>query len=236
MPRQPPLAPLLVLVGLCFAAGIGNAFYNPGLYRLSPTLFWLTDAASFIVVPLAGVLLLHRRFGWPATALGFSALTAAALRHALLAGLALTAVFAAVLAAGDHWIPAPAPGWAGALPAPVQAALNSDFSYERLIPGAGLLRWVVVLYLSLSAGFMEELAYRALLFSACLRLPVAALRLPLYVVASAAAFALVHFEQGPSALATIFVLGLVAALLYIRLRAVVPFMIAHALVDLAEFA
>jgi len=227
--------PLAALVALCFALGVLNAAYNPWLLERSAALFWAIDLASFVLVPALGLALLRRRWRFDWRELGFPpAGDMAGLLRLLALSLVVAAAFAATLAltgalGGERLM-----RWLERAPA-IGDALGGGFSYAEAIPEAGWPRAVVIAYLSLSAGFMEELVYRALLLALCLRsLPPRAQR-PGYVLGGACAFSLVHFEQGPAVLAGTLALGVVAALLYLRIRAVLPFMAGHALVDLFEF-
>jgi uncharacterized protein len=97
--------------------------------------------------------------------------------------------------------------------------------------GSENLPAIIIFYLMLGvlAPFCEEIMFRGFLYGA-LR---AKLGSRLATVASAALFALLHFDRG--GLLMLFAIGLVLAAVYERTRALVPAMVAHALWNCGSF-
>ena len=103
------------------------------------------------------------------------------------------------------------------------------FDYKSVVPDAGILRAVVVVYLGITAGVVEELYFRGFCarISELLSYPRA-----VYVVGSSLLFGLIHWEGGPSAVLATFTLGLTSALIFLAIRNLWPLIVGHAYTDI----
>lgn len=107
------------------------------------------------------------------------------------------------------------------------------FEYQDMVPAAGPLRWLALAHLALSAGIVEELYFRGLLRTLFADGRRGALA---FVLVSAAAFSLIHWEGGVHNLFATLLVGLGAGAVYAWLRNLWPLVIGHALTDLWWFA
>jgi membrane protease YdiL (CAAX protease family) len=109
-------------------------------------------------------------------------------------------------------------------PAPIE-----DF-YKSIEPD-GYLRYPVVLYYALTAGFTEEIFFRAL--------PLLYFRerfgngKPVwwYVVITSILFAVAHWENGSDEVVATFAFGVLVSVAYLRGRSIWPVVGAHTLID-----
>lgn len=208
------LAAMAPVVALEFA----NGFYGPALLRVAPTAFWLADALCFVMLPLLAVGLLWRFAGLRPADYGFR--RDAGIPRIVAATVAAYALFWLASDPLRHMLIR----WLGAGP-PL-------FSYGALVRDAPVPHAFVVAYLALSAALTEELVFRGL----AVRL-AEELRAPrwAYVIASSLLFAVVHWEQGMPGVGSAFVVGVAAALIYLRVGSLWPLVLAHAAVDAAHF-
>ena len=194
-----------------------NGFYLGAAYRASPALFWLLDALQFAVVPAVSLWALARFAGVRPRDYGLGPLTGA---HGPLAALPVYALVVAVCVLGY--------GAGRILTLFIAVEWSATgFDYRQAIPRSLVASVLVLLYLSLSAGLVEEIVFRAL--------PALCLPAHLYPVVSAAAFAAIHWESGSRVVVTAFALGLVLAGLYLWLRNLWPFVAGHALTYMLAF-
>jgi membrane protease YdiL (CAAX protease family) len=194
-----------------------NGFYLGDAYRASPRLFWLLDVLQFVLVPAASVWALARFAGVAPRDYGLGALTGGQRPAAALAIYALV-VFAYVFGYGVARLLAFFVGWEWHA---------SGFDYSQAAPRNALGALLVLLYLSLSAGVVEEIVFRGL--------PALFLPPRLYPLLSAAAFGLIHWESGGRVVIATFLVGVVLAALYLRVRNLWPFVAGHAITDMLAF-
>jgi membrane protease YdiL (CAAX protease family) len=215
-----------VLLGLLPVAVIFvlDGFFKEALHGYSPALFWAFDVLKFVVIPAAILVWLARRFsivpsdygmrrmsrneGWPR----FLGLT-------VFLVVLLSLVFRATLWIALMIVP---PAGSGAF-------------YGSMVP-EGWLHFPVVLYFAVTAGFVEEIFFRALplvylgeRFAG--KIPVAA-----YLIGSSVLFASIHWENGAHEVAATFMYGLLAGTLYLKLRDLWPLIGAHVLIDVWSFS
>jgi membrane protease YdiL (CAAX protease family) len=194
-----------------------NGFYLGAAFRASEALFWLLDLLQFVLVPLASVWALGRLAGVRPRHYGLGALRggdgpfmAAATYVLVVVAYVFGYGLAKILALMLPW------EW------PATA-----FFYTRAIPTDPLAALVVLVYLSLTAAFVEEIMYRGL--------PALVFPPSIYPLVSGAAFALIHWEGGTREVVATFLLGTVLASLYLRIRNLWPFVAAHAVTDMLAF-
>lgn len=194
-----------------------NGFYLGAAFRASEALFWLLDLLQFVLVPLVSVWALSRLSGVRPRHYGLGPLAGedgpamAVATYALVIGVYVYGYgLAKILALMLPW------EW------PATA-----FFYTRAIPTHPGGALAVLAYLSLTAAFVEEIMYRGL--------PALALRPDVYPLVSGAAFAVIHWESGTREVLATFMLGVVLAALYLRIRNLWPFVAGHAVTDMLAF-
>lgn len=204
------------------AVGLLNGLYLEHL-AATPLLYWCADLAQWVLIPAICLYALARFAAIGPRAYGLrgpdAELPAGSLAVATVLACAVFALaYFGTSALAERWLPQAPP----------------HFSYAHLIP-SGAMRVPVVIYFALSAGIVEEVVYRGLPLAAL----GAAIRergvLPAYVLVSATLFSSIHWEGGLIGLIPAFVVGVVAALLYLRIGNLWPLVIAHAQVNLIHF-
>jgi len=198
--------------------------YSGALYAVAPALFWTADAVRFIAIPALAWLLVLRPAGIGAGEVGLGPLRS---RHpdefwgmVVFIPLLVVAVTWPVLLVSSRY------GIDG----------GGAFSVHQALPRGGLGKALTALYLSATAGLVEEVVWRGLpwlYFSAVVPLPY---RRFAYVLATSIVFAMAHVEQGPGGVFAAFWFGLVAAGLYSKLRTLWPLILGHVAVDWMAFA
>ena len=102
------------------------------------------------------------------------------------------------------------------------------FSYRSVIPESLALKSLVIVYFAFTAGFVEEVLFRGLLYS-IISNPV------YYIIVSSTTFSLIHWESGLSNVLATFVIGGIMAYIYFKLKNLWPLIIAHVCMDLTWF-
>ena len=189
-------------------------------------LYWGFDAAKFVVLPALVLAAAIRLGGMGPAEYGLTARPPARTAlHAGLAWLALTVVYFVVgpfLAAGLADLRVPT--WP-----PV-------FDLGQLMPSSGPGRALAAVYLAVAAGVVEELMFRGLALGFASRLPSGRfVQLAVFHFVSTVLFAAGHWEQGFEGTVGAGAYGLAAGLIYLRLRALPPLVIAHTALDLVAF-
>lgn len=202
--------------------GLFNGLYTAALHAYSPTAYWFADFCQWVAVPLISLVwLLHaggyrpRDYGMAIPGRGRILRTVAATAWSVL-------LLGAVYLVGKQLL------------ASFIGADQPSFTYSHALPGDG---WhlTMVLYLALSAGFVEEIVYRALPWLFLRSVGWKPARRTLYVLVSSAVFAAIHWENGAAEVGAAFAYGLCASLLYTRLRNLWPLIGAHILIDIVDF-
>lgn len=110
------------------------------------------------------------------------------------------------------------------------------FDLGELMPSSGPGRALTAVYLAVAAGVAEELIFRGLALAFVSRLPYGRLvQLAVFHFVSTVVFAAGHWEQGFEGTVGAGTYGLAAGLIYLRLRALPPLVIAHLALDLVAF-
>ena len=194
-----------------------NGAYLGAAFRAGAPLFWLLDLLQFVLVPLASVWALWRFAGVRPRDYGLGSLTGGRDAATALATYALVIVvfvygygLARILALFVPW------EW------PATALI-----YSQVIPRNPAGALAVMMYFSLTEAFVEEAVYRGL--------PARFLPDSVYPLLSAAAFALIHWENGAREVVAMFLLGVVLGVLYLRIRNLWPFVAGHAVTDMLSF-
>ena len=210
------VSPYLVLAIL-------NGFYLPPLFAASPVAFWIIQVMQYWLLPLAILCLFYTKLGIAPGDYGLSAATPGYPAWEML-GAGIFSALLLVIVSTLFWV-------AGAA---FFGHEDFRFSFNEVVPD-GKLRPLVVLYLACTAGFVEEVMFRGVVWRAFVEMPFKRYKMPAYVVVSSLVFALVHWEQAAAGMVSSFGFGLVAAMLYLRLRNLWPMIAAHTLVDVYYF-
>ena len=201
-----------------------NGVYNPHLAG-TPRLFWLAEVGAWAVLPALIVVIGTRRGLFNLADLGFRTRVFGRESPGLLLLAVVVVGFLALPI--DHALV----DWATRTVPPVPS--RTAFRYEQMIPppgpGTGGYRLLALANLCLSAGFVEELYYRAMFLLAIGR----GWRLaPVYLVLSAAVFAGSHWEFGATKVVYTFAWGMVMGAMYLVTGNLWPVIVGHVVVDL----
>lgn len=204
------------------AVGLLNALYLPHLAG-TPVAYWSADIAQWLVLSAICLYGLARFGAVPPREYGLRAPSPAfpaqhMLGASVLASLVLAGAYFGTAALAERWLPATPPA----------------FSYSGLVP-SGAMRVPVVIYFAVSAGFVEEVVYRALPLTALGSAQHRRGARGAYVLVTALLFASIHWEGGLAQLAPAFAAGVAAALLYLRIGNLWPLVVAHTVVNLIDF-
>ncbi len=214
--RRPTL--LVWAVGLTFLAGFLNGFYDPYLSRY-PLAYWLVDVGVH-VLPLVLMAAAVRAGQVSLNDLGLRWTTDYKHGRLNLVVLLLTTpiVTPLIFLFSEIWGHRLVPlDWPFVLP-----------SLDAL-PESRFWRGVLVYYLSISAGVVEELVFRSALLLILPRRCAVGIG---YIVISAGLFGLIHWEQGPYALIAKGLFGAFMAVLYRGPRNIWPPIVSHTFIDL----
>lgn len=198
-----------------------NGLVNSLIYQ-NALLYWAFELLTWIVIPTIILVLATRTAGLRFSDLGYHT----AIRGQHNPGLFwLACVLFAPLCYGVY-----AGSYAffgGLFPG------EGFFSYESIVPESGIQYFVVVIYFALSAGLVEELLFRGLLYQAFsgFRHSIA-----LFLLLSPLLFSLVHWEDGLANLASTYIYGVFMAIAYLGLRNLWPLVIGHIFTDLVWFS
>lgn len=227
MPEQettPKFSPLVTGIALLTIPGLANGLYNPTLHNSSLAAFWALDFIQYWALPIAVLLTLYLKYDVRPKDYG---LISPGRNYPLWEMSVAALIIALVLVAAWYllWVPG-------------RILFGADdylFSFDLVIPD-GTLRIPVILYLSVSAGVIEEITFRGLTWTAFAKLEAGKYRNHVYLITSSLLFASVHWEQGLAGLLGSFGFGLVAAAFYLQLKNLWPLVGAHTLANLYFFS
>jgi membrane protease YdiL (CAAX protease family) len=221
--RQLLLALLLVIGILPFEL---NGWYNP---LLSPREFWLAEFIAWIILPSAILLVARRMRLVTFRELGF---------HTNIRGKKIPWRFALLMIVCpiffyylDQWAVDQAP-----ILLPINY-LDQHAEYPDWLPPpgptTGWWRLLGMVYLAGSAGFVEEIFYRAMMSKLFRRTTLGTLA---YVIVSVTIFAAAHWEFGIREMFEAAVFGCAAAVLFRVTDNIWPLIVSHVIVDFLWFA
>jgi hypothetical protein len=203
-----------------FAAGISpfliNGAINPIIYP-HPWLYWSFELLSWFVLPAIVFWLAVRKGGLRADEIGLTGRVRGKKRFVLLLVLCVVAgpfdllLYSHVYEFFRELFPA-----------------EPLFTYHSIVPEHGASRVVVLAYLGLTAGTVEELYFRGLFFRISLFFPAP---VATYLVCSPALFALIHWEGGLSNILATYIFGLVSAVVFVIIRNLWPLVVGHIYTD-----
>jgi membrane protease YdiL (CAAX protease family) len=206
------------------ALGLLNDLYLEPLSRYGAACFWAADFGQYVVVPTAVAFVLAGAGGIKPRDYGFrSVRSGTSIAEAI--GLCL-------FMCAMYWL---------AYEPVKQISYRflwryaGTFGYASMQPEAPFLRHGVTWYLSVTAAFVEEAVFRGLpwLYFAEWNLP--RYRTTLYVASTSLLFAATHSEQGAPGMLAALSLGIVTAMLYVKIRNLWPFVAAHFVIDVFSF-
>ena len=198
---------------------IFDGFFKESIYRVSALAFWSFDCFKFVVVTVVAVIWLYRKFSIAPASYGFKSISKSG---GWIRTIGSTIIFTVVLF--FIYREAQSMAWNLLRPTPID-----DF-YKSIIPD-GLLQYPVVLYYALTAGFTEEIFFRALPLLYVQRRFGAGKALGWYVIITSLLFAVAHWENGPHEVIATFIFGVVACLFYLKLKSIWPVIAGHTLID-----
>jgi len=202
-----------------FALAIIDGCFLPLLVHY-PTPFWAYDITKIVLIPAVYLLFFQRYLyirpdsyfftgrrndfkGWELGAITFwwsLILYVVYFMGETLVDLLLVVVFSPLHWMLSHWMESP----------DFSFDYPTMFSYGAVLPDGRILRAVVAIFFSITAGVVEEIFYRGLL-----RQAIAAILGPravkTYIIVSALVFGLAHWEQGSTGLSNATVFGVCAA-------------------------
>ncbi len=215
---------LLAAIFPIVTTGLLNEFWVEPAYRHGVVWFYLADSLQWIVVPALVWLFVLRPGGIKPVEYG--------LDFAPYAKRPLDAVALFVFVALLLWLSyEPVKGVALRYLAPYA----NPFGYANTIPASFLGKAAGVIYFSVTAAVVEEVAFRGLTWAYLSLVFPLKHRAFWYIVLSSLLFASVHSEQGPHGVIAAFTFGLMAAFLYSRLQNLWPLVFGHCVGDVISF-
>ncbi len=210
---------LLLALGVfpLYFNGILNSFIAP-----MPVLYWLFEILIWIVIPLLALNLMLRidniglaDFGLHRTIFREKGVLAIVITSTLFAPVCFAIYFVTSIYLEPLF------------------ASADFFAYQSMIPDQLALKFLVIVYFSLTAGFVEEIFFRGVLFKVTESLKYG---LVIYLILSPVTFSLVHWESGLANLLITFVFGVFVTLAYLVFRNIWPLIAGHAFTDYIWFA
>jgi len=206
-----------------FLFGMLNGLYNPTLAEASPWLFWSVDILSWIIVPAVILYYIYRYYGISLRDYGICNLTSASQRREMISWSFLATFILSIYYFAFGWL-----AWEFIAPP------TSTFSYGGMVPEGGA-RYVAIFYLAITAAVFEEIFFRGLIWRLVYSSAIPYNKAVIYTVISSILFGLVHWENGAPEVFAATVFGVVACVLYLRLRNLMPLIIAHFIIDMINF-
>ena len=210
---------------LLFALGVFPLFLNGVLNFLIapvPVLFWLFEVLIWIVVPVFALKLMLRiddislaDFGLHKTIFK---------RQSLIVIVIVSILFAPLCLKSYYFF------------SEYSLLLITDsgfFEYQSMIPNHGIMKYLVIVYFSLTAGFVEEVFFRGILFKITHSLKNGLL---IFLVLSPVLFSLIHWETGLTNMLAAFAFGLLVTIAYLIFRNIWPLIVGHTFTNLVWFS
>lgn len=200
---------------------IVNGWINSHISKI-PLLYWSFEFATWVFIPSAVFIYLSRSTLLKASDIGM---------HTLIFGrssIALTLLTCVIWSPIDFSIYKILYFYASeAFPG------GSLFEYNTAIPDSRILKTLVIIYFALTAGIVEEVIYRGFILHICDHFSCHA---TIYLLISSSLFALVHWESGLKNVVATFGMGIITALLYLRIRNFWPLIVGHVFTDYLWFS
>jgi membrane protease YdiL (CAAX protease family) len=206
-------------IGLFVLLGLVNSTWRN---LDAKALFWLADVSQFVVLPLAVVPILARKFEIGPRDYGFVSMQksgVSAFNVITLAWVTLLLFLANELTRRYLWL--------------YGDFARPEVAYQQLIP-SGPARPYVIVYFAVTAALVEEMVYRGLFWRALSDL-ASRYRVVLYVIGSSLLFGAIHWENGWPEVIAAGVFSILACLIYLRIQTLWPLVLAHFVSDLRAF-
>ncbi len=196
-----------------------NDLYNPIIK--DTWLYWILELMSWVVIPLIFCFYMHRQKVICFSDM-FSLIFIKQRRPVLLIfiGILFVPVFYWVYTVSFYLFE----GVFGTV-----QIVNHTNVYRDVISDSGKSSILIILYYSITAGVVEELYYRGI----CRTFIKNKL---CFVLSSSLLFSAAHWGDGGAKLFATFILGLVYAWVYVKIKNLWPLIISHALMDILLFA
>lgn len=207
------------IVGLFVLLGLVNSSWRS---TDSKVLFWLADVSQFVILPMAVVAILSRKFKIGPPDYGFASTQksgASAFNLITLAWVTLLLFAAHELTSKYLWL--------------YGNFARPRVTYHHFIP-SGVARPYVIVYFAMTAALVEEMVYRGLFWQALAALS-SRYRIGVYVIGSSLLFGAIHWENGWPEVIAASMFGIGACLVYLRIHTLWPLVFAHFVSDLRAF-
>lgn len=208
-----------------FIAGISpfllNGFYNPFLARF-PFAFWIADIIAWLILPATLLIVGINKNYISLQDLGLR------ISNRYLPLILISSIFACPIFYYTY-----THSYAYAVSAYPVNHFKVNFSYHNLIPTTPPLSYVTTAYYSLTAGFIEEVLYRSLLFNL---FENTFFQRIVFLITSSIIFSLVHWEGGVHNLHATLVIGAVAGIIFLITKNIWPCIIGHVFSDLIIYS
>lgn len=206
-----------------FVFGMINGIYNKVLSENSPWLFWTADFLGWIVLPSMILFYIYRYYGIGLHDYGLVKLNTAYKRREMLNWTLISTFILSIYYFAFGWL-----AWRF-----IDTPANV-FSYGAMVP-QGNARYFTIVYFALTAAVFEEIFFRGLIWRLVYSSAIKFNKSIVYVIISSLLFGLVHWENGLPEVISTTIFGVVACILYLRLRNLLPLMIAHFFIDMVNF-
>lgn len=207
---------------IIFFIALVNGFYLHYIYQESIFVAWAYDVSQFVVLPFTLFYILHRKYNispgdYGVIIPGNKFLLNLLIYDAIFYAVILNVLYFATYEFVDMYVPDKYyPG------------------YVSLIP-VGIFKLPVVFYMSITAAVVEEVVYKGIplmLFSKYSKYKYFNL---LFVVITASLFSLAHWENGIPDIVSALAFGVFSAIVYLRIRNLLPIIFAHFVGDFVTF-
>jgi len=206
-----------------FLFGMINGIYNGALAKTSPLLFWLVDMLGWIALPSVILFYIYRYYGIGLHDYGLARLSSPYQRREIFHWSFLATFILSIYYFAFGWL-----AWEF-IDAPAVM-----FSYSGMVPDGGA-HYVAIFYLAITAAVFEEIFFRGLIWRLVFSSNIRYNKAIVYIAISSILFGLVHWENGLPEIISAMVFGVVACVLYLRLRNLIPLMVAHFFIDIVNF-
>jgi len=205
-----------------FLFGMVNGIYNSELANY-PVLFWVVDVVGWVILPALILLYIYKYYGIGLHDYGLVKITNSYQRREMTNWTVLATFMLGIYYFAFSWL-----AWK------IIVVDTPVFAYKDMVPG-GDARFFTIFYLAITAAIFEEIFFRGLIWRLVYTSNINGNKSYVYIVISSLLFSLVHWENGlPEVLATL-VYGVVACILFLRLRNLYPLIVAHFFIDVVIF-
>lgn len=199
-----------------------NGFYIEWIFQTNLLIAWAYDILQFVVIPFSLFFILFKYYDITPDCYGILMPSDQFNRNTLIynsivSAIILVVFYKATYALVDRFV--------GDIPFD---------GYFNLIP-EGLMQIPVIIYLSITAAIVEEIVFRGLPLFIFKKHTNNKYFNIVFVITTSVLFSSIHWESGAPDLAATFVFGVLAAILYLHYKNLIPLMFAHFVGDLVAF-